>query len=89
MIEYKTDSSKENHSIHVETDNYKYYRIIEEFVRMFIDHKLDFINIDEGADKDDRDNKENYDKGYADGYSAAMKTVQDALFKTDMKGNDE
>lgn len=39
--------------------------------------------------KDERDNKENYDKGYADGYSAAMKTVQNALFKTDTKGNDE
>lgn len=50
MIEYKTDSSKGNHNIHVETDNYKYYRIIEELVRLFIDHKLDFINIDGGAE---------------------------------------
>ncbi len=26
--------------------------------------------------KDDRDNKENYDKGYTDGYSAATRTMQ-------------
>ena len=52
MIEYKTESSKGNYNIHVETDNYKYYRIIEELVRMFIDHKLDFINIDGGADNE-------------------------------------
>ena len=50
MIEYKTKSSKENYEIHVETDNYKYYRIIEELVRMFIDHKLDFIDTNGGAE---------------------------------------
>ena len=52
MIEYKTELSKENYNIHVENDNYKYYRIIEELVRMFIDHKLDFINIDGGVEND-------------------------------------
>lgn len=44
MIEYKTDATKGKYNIGVETDNYKHYRVIEEFVRMFIDHKLDFIN---------------------------------------------
>ena len=50
MIEYKTDATKGKYNIEVETDNYKYYRIIEELVRLFIDHKLDFIDMKGGTD---------------------------------------